>query len=25
VAWLAGVEHVREASPFPRMMYRITP
>ena len=25
VAWLAGVEHVREASPFPRMMYRISP
>ena len=25
VAWLAGVEHVRDASPFPRMMYRITP
>ena len=25
VAWLAGVEHVREASPFPRMMYRLTP
>lgn len=25
VAWLAGVEHVREASPFPRMMYRIYP
>jgi asparaginyl-tRNA synthetase len=25
VAWLAGVEHVREASPFPRMMNRIYP
>jgi len=25
VAWLAGVEHVREASPFPRMLYRIYP
>jgi asparaginyl-tRNA synthetase len=25
VAWLAGVEHVREASPFPRTMYRISP
>ncbi|MCC6406697.1 MAG: asparagine--tRNA ligase [Planctomycetes bacterium] len=25
VAWIAGLEHVREASPFPRMMYRITP
>ncbi|MEZ5976667.1 MAG: asparagine--tRNA ligase [Planctomycetota bacterium] len=25
VAWIAGVEHVREASPFPRMMYRIEP
>jgi asparaginyl-tRNA synthetase len=25
VAWLAGVEHVREASPFPRMMYRLSP
>ncbi|MBK7644166.1 MAG: asparagine--tRNA ligase [Planctomycetes bacterium] len=25
VAWLAGIEHVREASPFPRMMYRLSP
>jgi len=25
VAWLAGVEHVREAIPFPRMMYRMEP
>ena len=25
VAWIAGVEHVREASPFPRMLYRIYP
>lgn len=25
VAWIAGVEHVREAIPFPRMMYRLRP
>jgi asparaginyl-tRNA synthetase len=25
VAWIAGVEHVREASPFPRMLNRIYP
>jgi len=25
VAWLAGVEHVREAIPFPRTMYRMEP
>ena len=25
VAWLAGVEHVREAIPFPRMLYRLYP
>jgi asparaginyl-tRNA synthetase len=25
VAWICGLEHVREASPFPRMMYRIYP
>jgi len=25
VAWIAGIEHVREASPFPRMLYRIYP
>ncbi len=25
VAWLCGIEHVREASPFPRMMYRLSP
>jgi asparaginyl-tRNA synthetase len=25
VAWIAGVEHVREAIPFPRMMYRMEP
>jgi asparaginyl-tRNA synthetase len=25
VAWIAGIEHVREASPFPRTMYRIEP
>jgi asparaginyl-tRNA synthetase len=25
VAWMCGIEHVREASPFPRMMYRISP
>jgi asparaginyl-tRNA synthetase len=25
VAWICGIEHVREASPFPRTIYRITP
>ena len=25
VGWICGVEHVRECSPFPRMMYRIRP
>ena len=25
LGWIAGIEHVREASPFPRMMYRIYP
>jgi asparaginyl-tRNA synthetase len=25
VGWICGLEHVREASPFPRMMYRIFP
>ncbi len=25
VAWICGIEHVREASPFPRMMYRLEP
>jgi asparaginyl-tRNA synthetase len=25
VAWICGIEHVREASPFPRMLYRIYP
>lgn len=25
VAWLTGVEHVRETIPFPRMLYRIYP
>jgi asparaginyl-tRNA synthetase len=25
VAWIAGIEHVREASPFPRTIYRLTP
>jgi len=25
VAWIAGVEHVREAIPFPRTMYRMEP
>jgi asparaginyl-tRNA synthetase len=25
VAWICGIEHVREASPYPRMMYRIYP
>ena len=25
VGWVAGVEHIRECSPFPRMMYRIQP
>ncbi|MBI4229673.1 MAG: asparagine--tRNA ligase [Planctomycetes bacterium] len=25
VGWICGLEHVREAIPFPRMMYRIVP
>ncbi len=25
VAWIAGVQHIREASPFPRMMTRLSP
>jgi asparaginyl-tRNA synthetase len=25
VAWICGVEHVRETIPFPRMLYRLTP
>jgi asparaginyl-tRNA synthetase len=25
VGWICGLEHVREAIPFPRMMYRVTP
>ncbi|MBI1381945.1 MAG: asparagine--tRNA ligase [Planctomycetaceae bacterium] len=25
VAWICGLEHVREASPWPRLMYRIEP
>ncbi len=25
VAWICGVEHVRECIPFPRMLYRLTP
>lgn len=25
VGWIAGIEHVREAIPFPRMMTRLTP
>jgi asparaginyl-tRNA synthetase len=25
VAWISGVEHVRETSPFPRTIYRIQP
>jgi asparaginyl-tRNA synthetase len=25
VAWIAGLEHVRECIPFPRMIYRLTP
>jgi asparaginyl-tRNA synthetase len=25
VAWLAGIEHVREAIPFPRTIYRLSP
>lgn len=24
-AWLCGIEHVREAAPFPRMLYRLRP
>jgi asparaginyl-tRNA synthetase len=24
-AWICGIEHVREAIPFPRMLYRLTP
>jgi asparaginyl-tRNA synthetase len=24
-AWMAGIEHVREAIPFPRMLYRLRP
>src|SRR6186713_2949125 len=25
VSWICGLEHLREATPFPRMMYRVTP
>ena len=25
VGWICGLEHVREATPFPRMMYGVTP
>ncbi len=25
VGWICALEHVREATPFPRMMYRVTP
>ena len=25
VAWICGIEHIREAVPFPRMLYRIRP
>jgi asparaginyl-tRNA synthetase len=25
VAWMCGVEHVRETIPFPRMIYRLSP
>lgn len=25
VAWITGIEHIREASAFPRMLYRLTP
>ena len=25
VAWICGLEHVREAIPYPRMLYRLTP
>jgi asparaginyl-tRNA synthetase len=25
VAWIAGLEHVRETIPFPRMLYRLVP
>ncbi len=25
VAWICGLDHVRESSPFPRLLYRLTP
>lgn len=25
VAWICGLEHIRETIPFPRMLYRVTP
>ena len=25
ISWICGLEHLREAIPFPRMLYRLTP
>ena len=25
VAWICGLEHIRETIPYPRMLYRLTP
>ena len=25
VSWICGIEHLREAIPYPRMLYRIYP
>jgi asparaginyl-tRNA synthetase len=25
LSWIAGLEHVRESTAFPRMLYRLTP